>query len=122
MQRKEKVVHREAGDIIRGFSPFSSRTIEQTEVTPVSKQNVPRMKIAVDLPQSMNAVFQPPPPIDALLFDVLKPFAIDRIVAFRITIDESHNAFRMAHEFPDAPDIQIRVGAFDLVNVDKVIA
>ena len=70
-------IHREGCNVIRRFSPFAPRTIEQREVLVFSKEDVPRMKVAVDLAQAVNTVFQTPPPIDTLMLDLCEQSAVD---------------------------------------------
>src|SRR5262249_39934687 len=87
-----------------------------------TKQNVPRMKIAMNLPQAISSVLQTPPPFDASTFDLLKQLAVDYIGVARITIDEAHDAFRVANQFTNSANIESGLIPFHAVNLDQVIA
>src|SRR5579883_1424229 len=81
LERKEDIVHGQGCHVIGRIAPLAARAVEQDEIGALPKQDVPWMKVAVDLPQPVHAVFQTPSPIDTLVFDVLQERGVDRILS-----------------------------------------
>jgi hypothetical protein len=79
------------------------------------------MKIPMNLPQSMNAVFQTPTPVDTGTLDSLKSASINTAVAGGITVDKPHDALGMSDQLPYPADIKPGFAASNAVNLDKVI-
>jgi hypothetical protein len=50
LQRKEEIVHREARHVVSRISPLSPRSVEQDKISAFTKEDVPGMKITMDLP------------------------------------------------------------------------
>src|SRR3954469_11989385 len=72
LQRKEKIVHRQAGDVVGWLSPFAARPIDDLEFRSLSKQNVPWMKVSVNLAQTMNPALEMPSPLHTALLDIFE--------------------------------------------------
>src|ERR671925_318109 len=80
------------------------------------------MKIAMHPPESVSSRFQFPSPVNTLMLDVGKQIVMHNLVTRRVAVDESHNAFRMSDEFPDAASVQFRIAAFDRMYLHEIIA
>src|SRR5579871_1062610 len=72
LQREEKEVEREAGDVVGRLAPFAARAVENREVDALAKQNVPRMEVAVHLAEPPGLAPQAPAPLEAAALDVLQ--------------------------------------------------
>src|SRR5207244_655660 len=95
----------QAADVVGRFSPFAARPVDHTEVRAFTKQDVPRMKISMNLPQAVNAALQTPAPCNTAPFDIFKvPHPDIRPVG--VAVDQAHDALGVSDQFPDPSHIQ----------------
>ena len=54
LEREEDVIQSQTGYIIRWITVFSARAVEHGEIGAGSEQDIPRVEIPVNLPQTMR--------------------------------------------------------------------
>jgi len=121
LEGKEQVIRGQARDIVRWLSPFPSRAIQDLEFSTRSEQDIPRMKVAVNLPQTVSAVLEFPPPVDAFLFDAEEPLFSKSTRFFRITVDETHDALGVTYKLANSPHVESGIVVDDGMDLRKVI-
>jgi len=83
------------------------------------KEDVPRVKISMDLTQSRDSMLHPPSPLDTELFDGSEPPLAAGV--FGVTIDEAHDAFRVSYEFADPSQIESCFSALYSMDFTEII-
>lgn len=79
------------------------------------------MKISVNLTQAMGASFDAPSPVDGQVFHSFQKCGGNQRMR-RIRIRNAHDAFAVANQFANAPDVQARSGSALLMDLYEVIA